>query len=103
MIWLILFILQSILVILFISSTRNLVYSDKRFNREPIKSERFFYILSSVLIFVPFLGIIYWGFVIYEMIQIFLKHDSYDRGRIDVAEGKHNWLHSLVRYMKGKI
>lgn len=103
MFWLILSIIQILLVILFITSTRNLVFSNRKFDRQPIKTEMCFYIWNSFLIFVPFFGVIYWGFAIYDLGQEFLKYDNEMTGLIEVAEGKRNWLFSLMKFMKRKI
>lgn len=103
MLWLILSIIQTLLVILFILSTRNLVFSNRKFDRQPIKTEIVFYVWNSVLIFVPFLGIIYWGFAIYDLSMEFLKYNNMRTGKIEVAEGKHNWLFWLIKTMKKKV
>ena len=94
---------KAVLIILLITATRNLVFSNGKFYKQPIKTEISFYVKESLLIFVPFLGTVSFSLSIYSLYMEFLKYSDNTYGMIEVQDNKRNWLWSLTRLLKTKI
>lgn len=94
---------KAVLIILLITATRNLVFSNGKFYKQPIKTEISFYVKESLLIFVPFFGTVYFVLSIYSLYTEFIKYSDNTNGIIEVQDSKKNWLWSLTRLLKTKI